>query len=538
MIQRSNKKGLILLIPPVADPTMPMLGPYVLAGSLKQSNIPVQVYDISIAFFKNALDTDCIRQCGSLSGTSADTIDSCLKMIQENMMIFDDKLRDMILAAQILTNIQKKIRFSTDDIQFPYSINSADQLKQAVVDLEWVSPLFMRQPFWQSISEDFIRYIGLSISYTSQLPSAFFIANLIRKFYPNKQIILGGAYFESYEISPVILLNNFLFIDKIIVGTGEKLLFDIIKDDNHDRRILYSDNSKYNFLPDFSGVQWDDYCAEKEMRVIPFSFRTRCYYGKCTFCSGDSQMPPYTFTQKRIQDIIRSLKQQCGEYGITHVYFTDAALPPVLLMTIAEEIAGKFCWGINARIEKDMTSEFFKKLFANGCRMLRIGMESASQTVLDRMNKGHHVEDYSAFLASAYSAGIKLHVYIMYGFPGEEESDRELTLVFLKKHLSKIYSYTISIFHAIPGTKIYNELIEAYHLESENLEMDINHYYYTEKKHQGLLQWVSRTDTVLDSLHSNRFCYGGRVFMGKPSLEQNSINKTVLQNCNYVSDKE
>lgn len=526
------------MIPPPADPTMPMLGPFVLADFLKKKGMSVHVYDTSIAFFKNALDTHCIRRCGANIGASIILIEDAIKMADSFQGGTYDKMQSMLTAACILSSLQNTIQFSLDEIRYTYGIYSITQLKQAVTDLAWTIPLFEHQAYWEDILKSTVQYIGISVAYTAQLPFALCMAQQIKQYRPKTAIFLGGSYFENYEIAPSAILRDFPFIDQIIIGAGEMPLFTLFKNISIERAIIRSDNQRYNLLPDFSDVKWDDYCVDGNIRAAPFSFRTRCYYGKCAFCFGDNQMPPHSLSPQQLQETVLQLKNICKRQKITHVYFADAALPPFLMKILAEAVSGDFYWAINARIEKGLEPNFFSKLFSNGCRMLRVGMESASQKVLDLMHKGHNVNYYADFFTAAYKTGIKLHVYIMFGFPGEEESDRELTLQFLQDHLGQVYSYTISIFHAIPGTTIFNDLARQYHLNPLQPEQDVNLCLYDEQRYKTMLEWVQRTSSVLASAHTNQFCYGGRVFMDSPDLDTAQAKQNVLQNNNYASAEE
>lgn len=53
--------------------------------------------------------------------------------------------------------------------------------------------------------------------------------------------------------------------------------------------------------------------------------------------------------------------------------------------------------------------------------MLRFGLESASQKILDYMNKGTKVDVAEKILNLAARYGIRNHVYLMFGYPGKRK---------------------------------------------------------------------------------------------------------------------
>jgi hypothetical protein len=59
---------------------------------------------------------------------------------------------------------------------------------------------------------------------------------------------------------------------------------------------------------------------------------------------------------------------------------------------------------------------------------LFIGVESGSDRILKQFNKGVNAAGARRVLLDAAAAGLAVHSFLMTGFPGEEESDRQATL--------------------------------------------------------------------------------------------------------------
>ncbi len=70
------------------------------------------------------------------------------------------------------------------------------------------------------------------------------------------------------------------------------------------------------------------------------------------------------------------------------VHFLDNALSPALLKTLSKQSPGAPWYGF-ARIIKDLEDpDFCEALKRSGCRMLKLGLESGDQVVLDSLCKG------------------------------------------------------------------------------------------------------------------------------------------------------
>lgn len=508
----------ILLTPPFGDITMPMLGIHLLASYLRRNNVKVRVFDTSIQLLNDSISFNFIIE-GCKQKKITPEAQALLIRIAKLGRELDSKLLKLSIAAKILTAISGDIVFSLDEPRFSFLMESKVDLIKSVSLLEWLSFEFKSQPFWEYLEKSNSENIGLSVSYSFQLPFALLIAKLIKTNFPNASIYLGGAYFSCYEISPNDILDAFPEIDHIIIGNGEDIL---LKKSSllcsSEKIIKISEIKNIEYIPDFSDVKWNYYCTAENQRVIPFSLRSSCYYKKCAFCNGDkSNFDSKNLSECLLKQIISELKMLCKKHSITGVYFTDAALSPRLLKALANHINGAFSWGINTRIDSGYSKKYFLNLKKSGCKMLRVGFETYSQKVLDLMNKGTRIENYEPYFKLARAAGIKIHIYIMYGYPGEDAHDRKITLDFLRKMKNTIYSYSISIFHAIPDTAIYTKLQKLLCPQNtENNDIDINKLYYTEESYKEICNHIEKTVKILTNSYSNRYCYSGRVFLNYP----------------------
>ena len=84
--------------------------------------------------------------------------------------------------------------------------------------------------------------------------------------------------------------------------------------------------------------------------------------------------------------------------------------------------------------------------------LLKLGLESGSQAVLDAMAKGISLELMERTLGALSRAGIATYVYLLFGTPGESPEAARETLAFTAGHHRCITFLNLAIFNLPPGT--------------------------------------------------------------------------------------
>ncbi len=91
-----------------------------------------------------------------------------------------------------------------------------------------------------------------------------------------------------------------------------------------------------------------------------------------------------------------------------------------------------------------------------GCFRVWIGCESGSQRILDAMGRGIKVHQAVEALGICRASGIETGVFLMWGYQGEEASDIEATVEFVKNIRPDAFLTTVS--YPIKGTVYFNEI--------------------------------------------------------------------------------
>lgn len=208
--------------------------------------------------------------------------------------------------------------------------------------------------------------------------------------------------------------------------------------------------------------------GEKWKRKTPFFYTMAgrdCWWGKCIFCSWTTLYPKFRLrTQDNLLDEIEFLIK---EHNAKEVFDDTGTFP-------AGKWLEKFCQsmirrGFNKKILFSCNMRFgclnqkkVNLMKKAGFRKLKMGLESASQKTLDRLNKGVTVERIVKDCKMISRVGIDIHLTVMVGYPWETKKQALKTLSLAKKlmedGLVEMLQSTIII--PYPGTPLYKEAIK------------------------------------------------------------------------------
>jgi radical SAM superfamily enzyme YgiQ (UPF0313 family) len=199
-------------------------------------------------------------------------------------------------------------------------------------------------------------------------------------------------------------------------------------------------------IPDFDDLPLDLYLTPSH--VLPVWAARGCYWGRCAFCNvgyGESKH----FDELQAERVVEEMTTLSKAYSTDKFFFADEALTPRMLRALSSlliERNASFNWATCARFEPGITADLLKQMRRAGCRLLSFGMESGSQRVLDRMDKGTNVALMQRVLEDSAAAGIWNHAFMFFGFPGETEEDARETIAFFKANQNVIHSTSSSTF--------------------------------------------------------------------------------------------
>ena len=133
--------------------------------------------------------------------------------------------------------------------------------------------------------------------------------------------------------------------------------------------------------------------------------------------------------------------------GPVLLHFLDNAISPAPLRALADRPPG-VAWYSFARVSPLLTDvDFCRALHQSGCVMLKLGLESGDQGVLDAMHKGIDLGMVSRALAALHEAGIATYVYLLFGTPAESRAAAGRTLEFVARHSRAITFLNLAVFN-------------------------------------------------------------------------------------------
>lgn len=111
-------------------------------------------------------------------------------------------------------------------------------------------------------------------------------------------------------------------------------------------------------------------------------------------------------------------------------------------------------WECNSRADT-INKPTIQSMISSNCIEIRIGIETGSQMLLDKMKKGIDLEKTRLILMDLKKAGLNVKIYLMHGYPGECMRTTGETIKYLnriKKHIDRISLYR---FAPLPGSPVY-----------------------------------------------------------------------------------
>lgn len=469
----------MLISPPLYDPSMPGLALPCLTAALRNRGHEVISRDANVEFFDTIL--------------SRKGLQNTLKKIEERQISFEflgykpkemDRLIDKKdFLIEEVENAKELLRHPADfydyekykqsselikdclhfaslpyfrcEISFTnfisaYSDTSTKQILKAVKD-DICNPFidFYKQNILPDIFREAPKAVGISINLQPQVIPGLTLAYLIKQTLKDIHIVIGGSYFsalkDKLETNPML----FSFFDSVIINEGETAITELMNclekgtTLSNVPNLIYKNGSlittndtihieDINTLPApcFDDLPLHLYFSPQ--LILPMYMTRGCYWGKCAFCSL-CRSNGAKFRIRTAQKVTEDMQKLYQQYGCSTFFYVDEAIPPKDMEYLADEIQKSSLnidWGTHARFEVQFDENLCKKLANAGCRFLKFGLESASEKILNLMDKGINMNQVKDVLHACNKAGIITLISIFFGFPTETLDDAKETIKF------------------------------------------------------------------------------------------------------------
>jgi hypothetical protein len=380
-----------------------------------------------------------------------------------------------------------------------YSIEREEEILAAVHDpaANLFVEFFQERAVPQLLAQD-PDLVGISLTYTSQVIPGLALARLLKEVRPDLHITVGGGLLAYIGDKMTRSGKVFDVIDSVIVLEGEGPLLELARCVAEDRSLDSVGNCIHRRAgqvitnapesplsiddlptPVFDGLPMNRYLAPK--LALPLAITRGCYWEKCAFCTLYKVIGP-GYRERHLDRVMDDIEEVTSRWGSNVIYFIVEDMPPPVFKALPDALQRRgldIRWWTDARLERNLFDpELCRRLAESGCRRIAFGFESASQRLLDLMEKGTSLDEADGIVRNLADAGISITLYTMIGFPTETQEEARQTLQWLRDHKDVVHEVSLRIFYIDHLSKVY-EHPENYQVRRilDDPEKDLQVYY-------------------------------------------------------------
>lgn len=301
--------------------------------------------------------------------------------------------------------------------------------------------------------------LGISV-YKGTFAASMFGFRLIKQRFPHIKTIMGGGIFADQLAlgSPNfdVFLDKTPFIDNIFVGEAELLFLKWLKNELPPEQRVFTRADTGSQVLDLDSVEmpdFSDFNLEYYSELAAYTSRS-CPF-QCGFCAETVNWGKYR--RKKANQVAQELSRLYEKYGMQLFLMSDSILNPIA-SDLAKELINldvALYWDGYIRADKEVCDPETTMLWRRGgLYRARLGIESGSEKVLEKMNKRLTPQQIKSALFNLSHAGIKTSTYWVIGYPGETEQDFQETLNILEELKDHIYEAECNPFRYYPTGQV------------------------------------------------------------------------------------
>ncbi len=298
-------------------------------------------------------------------------------------------------------------------------------------------------------------------------------AKLARMTCPDATIVMGG-YHPSFNHAEILKKD---YVDVVVIGEGEYTMLDLVE-------TLESGGDLKQVL----GIAYQDVVTPprplmKDLDQMPFPARHllpmdhykilnmklhtatmisgRGCPMQCSFCAS-AALHGRRLRVRSAENVVDEMEHLIEDHNAGMIAFMDDTftLKPSRVEQVCDEIKKReldVYWGCTARADT-LSSRMLQKMSDTGCITMFLGVESADQQQLDRVNKQLTVDKIRQAFDLSRKHDIRTIASVVLGMPGDTRDSIGRTIK-LVRELNPSYAL-FSLATPYPGTKFYREAVE------------------------------------------------------------------------------
>ncbi|MFE9727659.1 B12-binding domain-containing radical SAM protein [Streptomyces sp. NPDC005794] len=515
---------LLLIFPPQWSAFQPSLSLPSLSAWLKRAGFDIASVDINIDFYEWLLSDDCarllIKELEHTDLTSEAKIG--LRAIFQEAETFRsdiDRFRTLSdaestssgyferghLGVQSLSTYLNAVSAVCDDFivspfEFRFKTGNlrSSELERMIDSPHPVLDAFVRQAVAKYILPLAPKSIGISCIGQEQLYFTLLLGSILKKQLAAPVMVGGTIFSRIFERGA--LKNSWFdrFFDIIVRNEGEKPAERMLRNLREGRpltegapSIVFRNGGEVVSsppcpslrpqeipIPDFEDMPLTRYLSAET--TLPLLSSRGCYWGKCEFCHH-GMVYGEKYAGYEVSSVLQTVKSLAEKYNVRHFAFNDEAIPPKIARSLGQIAPpnAETGWSFTGLIkfEEFFKREDFTNLHRIGFRSLYVGLESASERVLRLMRKNTRREVMVRNLTDATCAGIWMHCFLFFGFPGETEEEANETFDFILGNSDIISSFGAGSFSLEHNAPVFRHLADFGITLKPTAANDVDVYY-------------------------------------------------------------
>jgi radical SAM superfamily enzyme YgiQ (UPF0313 family) len=389
--------------------------------------------------------------------------------------------------------------------------------------------------------------LGISVLTGPMIREAVAMAKRAKQLRPDLPVIFGGWH---PSLLPAQTLSE-PYVDAVVLRQGEMTLLEMVQ------RI--AKRSSFDFVqgcwfkrggkivkntdrpavplsklprPAYDMVDFDAYHALSGERTLPYATSLGCPYA-CNYCT-DSVYYNRKFHAYAAREVAVEMTELASRYRLWKIALVDSNF--LVNVHRAVDIAqglidegARVEWTFQASTDLlcRMSDAEVDLLGRSGVTHIGFGTESASEAVLEYMNKPHQqIADMYEAARKCRHAGIRVTYNLIFGYPGETEEHRRETLRVMSE-IGALYpnvSFSPNIFTPYPGIPIWPELRKMGVKEPGSLEEWANIALGT-----NILPWLDHGVHASVQRSVAYFLLNGAVARASSSARRSPVARAVLR---------
>ena len=315
------------------------------------------------------------------------------------------------------------------------------------------------------------RVFGLSC-FTSNRRGTLALARLIRQLHPQAHIAVGGPHATAL---PREILEHCSAIDTVVIGEGEATFANLLNALEQDKQVSNIPGTAYRSKSRVLRAPPRPRIADLDALAAPCDYASdhilmtsRGCPWDCSFCASTciwgkdvcSHSPDY------VLNVLNVLVNRHGQKALAFKDETFTLNRSRVLAVCRGIVEGglNFLWSCDTRADT-LDEKLLIAMRRAGCVRISMGVESASEAILQAMGKRIRPAEVRRSVALARRFGFQIRLYMIAGAPGETRPSLEESIAFIRdvEPTEVIWNpYTL-----FPGTPDFSTAVQRGEVDAE-----------------------------------------------------------------------